>query len=69
MDCNRYVADSEERYCKYFELLHSKICQCNVEAENIYNKNKKGFLVGIISCSKCIFSKAVWERKEKTQAL
>jgi hypothetical protein len=69
MDHNRHIADSEERYRKYFELLHSRICQYNVEAENIYNMNEKDFLVNIIGCSKNVFSKAVWEGKEKTQAL
>jgi hypothetical protein len=68
MDYNRHVADSEERYRKYFELLHSRIRQYNVEAENIHNMDKKGFLVDIIGCSKHVFSKAVWEHKEKTQA-
>jgi hypothetical protein len=69
MDCNRHVVDSEERHCKYFELLHGKICQYNIGAENIYNMDQKGLLVGIIGCSKRIFPKAVWERKEKTRAL
>jgi hypothetical protein len=69
IDRNRHVADSEKRYRKYFELLYSKIRQHDVEAENIYNTDEKGFLVGIIGRSKRVFSKAVWERKEKTQAL
>jgi hypothetical protein len=69
MDHNRHIADSEERYRKDFELLHSRICYYNVEAKNIHNMDEKGFLVDIIGCSKHVFSKAVWERKEKTQAL
>jgi hypothetical protein len=57
MDRNRHVADSEESYCRYFELLHSKMRQYDVKAENVYNIDEKGFLVGITSCSKRVFSK------------
>jgi hypothetical protein len=43
--------------------------QYDVEPCNIYNMNEKGFLMGIISCSKRIFSKQLWEHKEVNQAL
>jgi hypothetical protein len=58
MDRNRHVADSEESYRRYFELLHSKMRQYDVEAENVYNIDEQGFLVGITSRSKRVFSKA-----------
>jgi hypothetical protein len=68
-DCNKHVADSEESYHRYFELLHSKMRQYNIDAENVYNMNEKSFFVGITGRSKRVFSKAAWQRKEKTQAL
>jgi hypothetical protein len=69
MDCNRHVADFEESYRRYFELLHSKMRQYDVEAENVYNMNEKGFFVSITGRSKRVFSKAAWQHNEKTQAL
>jgi hypothetical protein len=69
MNRNRHVADSEESYRRYFELLHSKMRQYNIEAENVYNMDEKSFFVGITGRSKRIFSKVAWQRKEKTQAL
>jgi hypothetical protein len=69
MDRNRHVADSEESYRRYFGLLHSKMRQYDVEAENVYNMDEKGFFVGITGRSKRVFSKAAWQHKEKTQAL
>jgi hypothetical protein len=35
----------------------AKMRQYDVEPCNIYNMDEKGFLMGIISCSKRIFSK------------
>jgi hypothetical protein len=69
MDRNRHVADSEESYRRYFGLLHSKMRQYDVEAENVYNMDEKGFFVGITSRSKRVFSMAACQYKEKTQAL
>jgi hypothetical protein len=40
-----------------------------VEARHIYNMDEKGFLIGITSWSKRVFSKQFWERKEVTAAL
>jgi hypothetical protein len=65
MDRNRNVADSKESYCRYFELLYSEMRQYDVKAENVYNIDEKGFLVGITSRSKRVFSKAAWQRKKK----
>jgi hypothetical protein len=69
MDRNRHAADNRGKYHQYFELLHSKMRQYNVEPCDIYNMDEKGFLMGIISRSKRIFSKQLWERKEVNQAL
>jgi hypothetical protein len=69
MDRVRHIADSPERYKAYFTLLHSKIQQYKVEAEDIYNMDEKGFVIGKTTRSKRIFSKASWMAKETTAAL
>ncbi|KAF7571262.1 TolA, Membrane protein involved in colicin uptake [Pyrenophora tritici-repentis] len=69
IDRNRHQADSEERYKLYFDMLHSKMREHNVEARNTYNMDEKGFFVGITSRSKRVFSKAVWASKERTAAV
>jgi hypothetical protein len=69
MERNRHQADSEERYTMHFDLLHQKMQQYEIEPENTYNMDKKGFLIGTTSCSKRVFSRALWERKEVTSAI
>jgi hypothetical protein len=69
MDCNRHQTDSEAKYTLYFDLLYQKMQQYDVEPENTYDMDEKGFLIGTTSCSKRVFSEALWERKEMTSAL
>jgi hypothetical protein len=64
MDQTRHLADSESKYRLYFELLHQKITQYHLEAQDIYNMDEKGFLIGLIGRSKRIFSRRQWEKKE-----
>ena len=40
-----------------------------IDERNTYNMDKKGFFVGIANRRKRIFSKAVWEAGERTQAM
>ena len=40
----------------YFNLLHQKMEEYKIEPRNKYNIDEKGFLVGVISKSKQIFS-------------
>ena len=69
MDRNRHQADSEHSYRLYFELLHSKRREYNVDARHIYNMDEKGFLIGITSRSKRVFSKQLWLQKKITAGL
>jgi hypothetical protein len=57
IDCNCHKADSEERYRQYFEYLHSKMREYKVAAENVYNMDKKGFMIGTTARSSHVFSK------------
>ena len=57
LDHNRSRADSAFKYSLYFELLRKKIEQYEVELQHIYNMDEKGFLIGILSKMKRIFSR------------
>ena len=57
MDRTRHKADSYFKYKQYFGLLHYKLKDYCLEAYNIYNIDKKGFLIRLIRKSKRIFSK------------
>ncbi|KAF2826729.1 hypothetical protein CC86DRAFT_263890, partial [Ophiobolus disseminans] len=48
IDSLRYKADSRAKCRLYFNLLHAKIKQYNVQPEHIYNIDKKGFIIGIL---------------------
>ena len=41
-------------------MLHSKMQEYGVEADDIYNMDEKGFFVGITNRSKRVFTKTVW---------
>jgi hypothetical protein len=59
------VADSEESYRRYFELLHSKMRQYNIEAENVYNMDEKGFFVGITAAPNASFLRQLGSIKRR----
>jgi hypothetical protein len=42
MNRNRYEADSEWKYKRYFNLLHSTIDKYNILPKNTYNMDEKG---------------------------
>ena len=69
MDRTRHLADSELKYRLYFKLLHQKITEYHLEAQDIYNIDEKGFLIGLIGRSKRIFSRRQWEKKEVRASL
>ena len=58
MDRNRHRADSYNKYRAYFDILLPKIKKYNLTPDRIYNIDKKGFLISILSKSKRVFSKA-----------
>ena len=69
IDRDRFKADTEDSYRTYFDLLHAKMRQYDVDAKNVYNMDKKGFLIAKISRSKRVFSKQLWQQKKVTAAL
>jgi hypothetical protein len=69
IDANRHNADSRANYSLYFDLLQQKISQYSIEPRHTYNMDEKGFLLGITTRSKCIFSRQLYKSKEVRQAI
>lgn len=56
----RHKADSEAEYSLYFEPLHDKMKEYNVQPSHIFNMVEKGFMIGVLGRSKRIFDKEVY---------
>ena len=69
MDAKRHNADSYIKYKLYFDLLERKITKYNIKSGNTYNMDEKGFLIGVTSRTKHVFSRRMWEKKEVTATL
>jgi transposase-like protein len=69
MNSNRHNADSYVKYELYFNLLQRKIAEYNVDAEHTYNMDEKGFIIGVTSRTKHVFSRRMWEKKEVKASL
>jgi hypothetical protein len=61
IDRPRYLADSGSKYKLYFDLMVDKITYYNVKPRHIYNMDEKGFMLGILSRSKRVFSRRLYE--------
>ena len=57
IDAARKKADSVLYYSLYFKLLGRKITEYNIQLENMYNIDEKGFLIGFLKKVKRVFSK------------
>jgi ParB-like chromosome segregation protein Spo0J len=64
MDAVRHKADSKHKYKLYFDLLHQKMQQYDIQQCNSYNMDEKGFMIGVTGRSKHVFSRRQWEKKE-----
>jgi hypothetical protein len=69
IDHVRHQADSQRKYELYFQLLHTKMLEYDVEPRNTYSMDEKGFFVGITTSTKRVFSKAIWQAKLRTAAI
>jgi hypothetical protein len=65
----RHEADLEVKYKYHFNLLHSKMEEYHILAENTYNMDEKGFMIGQTRRSKRVFSKELYKRKEVRDSL
>jgi hypothetical protein len=62
IDMDRKKADSAHKYALYFALLGRKIEQYNLSPEQIYNMDEKGFMLGVTTKRKRIFT---WRKYEQ----
>jgi hypothetical protein len=69
IDSSRKKADSALKYSLYFQLLEEKITKYNVEPRHTYNMDEKGFLIGILSKQKRVFSRRRYEEGEIKQMI
>ncbi|RKK07648.1 hypothetical protein BFJ65_g17853 [Fusarium oxysporum f. sp. cepae] len=54
-DIARRRADNASRYRAYFDLIREKIDKYDILAQNTYNMDEKGFLLGVINRTKRVF--------------
>jgi hypothetical protein len=61
MDKEQHKADSAIKYSLYFDLLKRKIEEYGIRPWLIYNMDKKGFLIGMLSKQKRVFGRRLYE--------
>ena len=69
MDNDRHKADSSEKYRLYFSLLHQKMAEYDLQPEQTYNMDEKGFAIGVTGRSKRVFDKVLYGKKQFKQSL
>jgi hypothetical protein len=62
IDRSRHNADSGVKYRLYFDLLSSKILEYSIEPRHTYNIDEKGFLLGIVTRLKRVFSRRMYKK-------
>jgi hypothetical protein len=62
LDLERKMADSAYKYALYFRLIGQKIEQYNLGPEQIYNMDEKGFMLGVTTKTKRIFTRRKYEQ-------
>jgi hypothetical protein len=62
IDRSCHQADSQSKYSLYFELLCKKFSQYDIEPHNMYNMDEKGFMRGVLTHSKRVFSRRLYEK-------
>jgi hypothetical protein len=64
MDNDRHKTDSSKKYRLYFKLLHSKRAEYNLQPEQTYTMDEKGFAIRVTGRSKGIFDKTLYGKKQ-----
>ncbi|EEA22190.1 pogo transposable element, putative [Talaromyces marneffei ATCC 18224] len=62
LDSDRKKADSAYKYTLYFELIGRKIEQYNLTPDQIYNMDEKGFMLGVSTKERRIFTRRKYEQ-------
>ena len=63
IDSKQKKADSALYYSMYFKLLSRKLKEYNLQLQNIYNIDKKGFLISFLKKIKRVFNKQAFNTK------
>jgi transposase-like protein len=61
IDLARHRADSRSNYEAYFAIIGQKIEEYKISADNIYNMDEKGFLIGKLQKSRRVFTRELYE--------
>lgn len=61
LDLSRHKADTRASYRQYFEIIGNKLEEYQITAENTYNMDEKGFMIGQIQKSHRVFTKDTYE--------
>ena len=69
IDSSRKKADSAFKYSLYFDSLKQKMEEYDIQPEDTYNMDEKGFLIRILSKCKRIFSKESYIAEGSKQRL
>jgi hypothetical protein len=69
LDCQRFQADTPDRYKEYFDILHKKMRKHRIQQRFTYNMNEKGFMLGVEGKTKRWFSKEEWVKGGKRAAI
>jgi hypothetical protein len=69
LDIDRQRADSASKYEKYFANLRAKIEKYDLQPDQIYNMDEKGFMIGVSKKRKRIFSRSAYEQGKQRQHL
>lgn len=64
IDLKRCHAESPRAYERYFERMGIKMDEDSVIAENIYNMDEKGFLLGCVKKTRKVFTKELLKSKK-----
>lgn len=62
IDLARHRADSGSNYEAYFAIVGRKIEEYKISADNIYNMDEKGFLIGKLQKTRRIIARELYER-------
>jgi transposase-like protein len=62
IDLARHRADSRSNYEAYFAIIGQKIEEYKISADNMYNMDEKGFLIGRLQKTRRIFTRELYER-------
>lgn len=68
LDLARHKADNLDSYERYFDIIGKKIEEYNITADNMYNMDEKGFMIGQCQKTRRIFTKQTFKDNRLARA-